>query len=90
MANREAISKFSNIVSIKKSAEKKDESESSENNSSEDEKERQTQIKLKYKLEIRAQLKRQRLLEEVTEADKMLDLDEQDAYTMAFKALHTG
>ena len=87
MANREAISKFSNLP-IKKS-EKKEGSESSEN-SSEDEKERQTQIKLKYKLEIRAQLKRQRLLEEVTEADKMLDLDEQDAYTMAFKALHSG
>ena len=45
-------------------------------------------MKLKYREEIHAQVKRQRLLEEVEKADQILDLDQADAYTMAFKALH--
>ena len=49
--------------------------------------EKEVQLKLRYEENLRKQLKRQRLLEEVKENDQELDLD-QDTYTMAFKALH--
>ena len=45
------------------------------------------QMKLKYEAEIISQKKKQRLLDEVEEKDKELDLDD-DTYTMAFRALN--
>lgn len=44
-------------------------------------------MKLKYEAEIISQKKKQRLLDEVEENDKELDLDD-DTYTMAFRALN--